>query len=169
LIKILFLDVDGVLTDGKVILGKHEEFRNFNVLDGLGIHIAKGAGLTVILITGKTCDAVERRALELGIECHQGVINKLELVNRILSKVGVSAENAAFVGDDLPDLAPMKAVGLPIAVQSAVAEVKKVAKAVTSARGGEGAVREAIEMILRKEGRWEGALRSFENESSEAK
>ncbi|MDI6808449.1 MAG: HAD hydrolase family protein [Candidatus Eisenbacteria bacterium] len=164
--KLLFLDVDGVLTDGKVVFGRHEEFRNFNVLDGVGIFMAKGAGLNVVLISGKTCDAVDKRASELGVECHQGVISKLELVNEILKRDGISLHEAAFVGDDLPDLEPMKAVGFPIAVQNAVAEVKQISKAVTSIKGGEGAVREAIELILKKEGKWGEALLSYQRAST---
>ena len=143
-LKMLMLDVDGVLTDGGIILiGQDSEAKRFDVQDGLGIALARAAGLKTAIITSRNSAVVQRRATELGIdEVVQGMSNKLEGLDAILSKYGITASQAAYIGDDLQDISVMSRVGLPIAVQNAVKTVKDCSFYVTRAPGGHGAVRD---------------------------
>ncbi|MQF67063.1 3-deoxy-D-manno-octulosonate 8-phosphate phosphatase [SAR202 cluster bacterium AD-802-F09_MRT_200m] len=146
----LILDVDGVLTDGGIFLiGQDTEAKRFDVQDGMGINLARAAGLTVAIISSRSSDVVQRRAKELKIdEVIQGMPNKLEGLETLLGKYSVAAPQAAYIGDDLQDIPVMKRVGLPIAVQNAVQTVKDISLYVTGASGGHGAVREAVEWLL---------------------
>jgi 3-deoxy-D-manno-octulosonate 8-phosphate phosphatase (KDO 8-P phosphatase) len=159
--RILFLDVDGTLTDGGILLGRGEDIRRFHARDGVGIRLAALAGIEVIFLTARECRAVERRARELGARCVMGAARKQEHVARLCAEAGVRPAEAAFVGDDLQDIPAMRAVGRAIAVADAVAEVKEVCQHVTETRGGQGAVREAVEWLLRQEGRWQATLGAF--------
>jgi 3-deoxy-D-manno-octulosonate 8-phosphate phosphatase (KDO 8-P phosphatase) len=149
-LKMLFLDVDGVLTDGGIILiGQEGEAKRFDVQDGMGINLAKAAGLVVAIITSRDSVVVQRRAKELGIaEVYQGAGRKAEALDQLLQKHRVEASQAAFIGDDIQDLPVMRKVGVPIAVQNAVAAVKECSVYITHACGGHGAVREAVEWLL---------------------
>jgi 3-deoxy-D-manno-octulosonate 8-phosphate phosphatase (KDO 8-P phosphatase) len=160
LIRLLVLDVDGVLTDGTIVYGQNEtELKAFHTHDGLGIRLALKSGLKVGLVTGRSSAALERRAAELGIEpLVQGVTDKFAAVKRMAGELSLPLAEVAFVGDDLIDLPAMLRVGLSIAVGDAVAEVKTAAQLVTVREGGRGAVREAIEFILRARDAWDGAI-----------
>jgi 3-deoxy-D-manno-octulosonate 8-phosphate phosphatase (KDO 8-P phosphatase) len=153
-LKLLLLDVDGVLTDGGIILiGENGEAKRFDVQDGMGITLARAAGLKVGIVTSRTSQVVRRRALELGIEeVAQGASNKSEALDLLLERHQVQASQAAYVGDDIQDIPIMKRVGIPIAVQNSVPLVKEYALYVTSAQGGHGAVREVVEWLLELRG-----------------
>jgi len=168
-IKVVGLDVDGVLTDGGVYIGlvanNPLEFKRFNVQDGLGIKLLRAVGLTVILVSARASEASEVRAEELQVEAllQVGPDQKRPALAAELRKRGFSLDQCAFVGDDLADLPVLRAVALPIAVANATADVKKAARFVTAARGGWGAVREVTERLLKARGEWkELVARYFE-------
>ncbi len=156
-IQLLVLDVDGVLTDGSLIINADgSESKSFNTLDGHGIRMWQRAGFKVVFLSGRPSDPTKCRAEELEIDhvfqdCH----NKLEVFEDLLKELGLSADKAAYVGDDLPDLPVIRCVGFGVAVANAVDEVKQYADYVTTRRGGDGAVREVIEYILKSTGRWQ--------------
>jgi len=162
-IKVLALDVDGVLTDGGIIYSNNgQETKVFNVKDGLGIRLLMASGIKVCVITGRRSKALYHRCRDLGItDIYDGVSNKTEAINLILEQTGFSAEEIAYVGDDLPDLPIMKQVGLPIAVADAHRAVVESANMVTSIKGGMGAIREVCEIILKAQGVWEKAIEHF--------
>ncbi|MBX3405681.1 MAG: HAD-IIIA family hydrolase [Phycisphaeraceae bacterium] len=147
---LIALDVDGVLTDGSIMLDDDgREIKRFNVRDGLAITTWLRLGLHAGIITRRAGRAVEHRMRELGVpHVVQGCKDKREAVAALAEKCRVPLAQAAFIGDDWPDLPAMRAVGFPIAVADAAPEVKAVAKFVTIARGGRGAVREAVEHLL---------------------
>lgn len=149
-LRMLILDVDGVMTDGGIILiGQDTEAKRFDVQDGMGITLARAAGLTVAILTSRNSDVVQRRARELGIEeVIQGMAHKVDGLEMLLSRYGIAASQAAYMGDDLQDIPVMSRVGLPIAVQNAVHAVKDCSLYITDAFGGHGAVREAVEWLL---------------------
>ena len=159
--RILFLDVDGTLTDGGIILGNTDDARRFHAHDGVGIRLATLAGIDVIFLSARENTAAERRARELGVRAVLGAARKDEHVERLCRAAGVDPADAAFVGDDLQDIVAMKVVGTAIAVADAVPEVRAAAHHVVSRPGGHAAVREAIEWLLRREGRWQSALDLF--------
>ncbi|MBW1681134.1 MAG: HAD-IIIA family hydrolase [Deltaproteobacteria bacterium] len=158
--RILFLDVDGVLTDGRVYYtDEGSEIKAFHVRDGLGLKLLMRAGVAVVIVTGRDSQAVVRRARELGIEgVYQGVSDKGALCRRLLREKGLRGDEAACIGDDLPDLEIFREVGLRIAVADAAEEVRQAAHLVTERKGGHGAVREACEWLLRSTGKWPGEL-----------
>lgn len=164
-IKLLILDVDGVLTDGSIIYDNNGvETKVFSVKDGLGIRLLMEAGINLCIATGRSSSALNNRCENLGIvHIFDGVSDKSAILDLILDRVGVSAHEVAFIGDDLPDLALMQMVGLSIAVADAHKTVLENADMVTSAKGGAGAVREACEAILKAQGLWENILESFYN------
>jgi 3-deoxy-D-manno-octulosonate 8-phosphate phosphatase (KDO 8-P phosphatase) len=150
------LDVDGVLTDGRIFLDQSgAETKSFHVKDGIGIGLLMRAGVLVALISGRSSPSVTLRARELGIhEVHQGVKDKIAVFCGILSRWNIQEQEAAFVGDDLPDLAVLGRAGLAVAVADASPDVKELVHMVTQARGGHGAVREVSEFILKARGDW---------------
>jgi 3-deoxy-D-manno-octulosonate 8-phosphate phosphatase (KDO 8-P phosphatase) len=164
-VRVLLVDVDGVLTDGRIWLlsrrdGTASEIKGFSAYDGAGLKLARAAGLRTGLITGRESSAVTQRAKECEIEfVYQHRATKLGALEEILQTTGASANEVAYVGDDLPDLPVLQRVGLAVAVANAVPEVKRAAHFVTSRSGGEGAVREAIEMIVKAQGKWAVASR----------
>jgi 3-deoxy-D-manno-octulosonate 8-phosphate phosphatase (KDO 8-P phosphatase) len=162
-IKLLLLDVDGVLTDGKIIYNDNgSETKVFNVKDGLGMRLLMEAGIHLGIITGRRSNALYSRCKDLGIKLiYDGVGNKIDVLDALLDQTGVSAEEVAFIGDDLPDLALMKTIGLSIAVGDAHKMILDNADMVTSANGGHGAVREVCETILKAKGLWENILERF--------
>ena len=155
-IKMLVLDVDGVLTDGQITLTQAgEEIKSFNAKDGLGLKMLISSGIGVVIITGRRSAVVERRAGELGIaEVWQGVQDKRTLLRKIIRDKGLEKGEVCCVGDDLPDLAMFAEAGLGVAVADAVKEVREGADLVTRKKGGRGAVREVCELILKGRGIW---------------
>jgi len=162
-IEMLAMDVDGVLTDGTLIIHSDgSESKHFNSLDGHGIRMWKRAGLDVALISGRASEPTTRRAEQLQIEhvfqdCHF----KLPVFEKLLEEVGLPPEKAAFIGDDLTDLPVIRYVGFGVAVANAIAEVKRYADYVTIRPGGRGAVREVIEHILKNSGRWQELMKRY--------
>jgi len=156
-IELLVVDVDGVLSAGGIIYGGADlEHKQFHVRDGSGLKWWHQAGKRSGLITGRRAPLVERRAAELGIGfVVQGAADKLPAYRSLLADAGVSAESVCYVGDDLPDVPPMRASGLAVAVADACAEARADAHYITHTPGGRGAVREIIELILRCQGYWE--------------
>ena len=159
-IRLLCLDVDGVLTDGSIWLSdRGEESKGFHVRDGFAIRLWQRLGGTVAVITGRSGLAVRHRLEELGVRhLVNGSSDKGHDLERLLGELGIAASACAMVGDDLPDLPALRRCGHAIAVADAAAEVRAAAAFVTAARGGHGAVREAVEHLLRREGRWGEAL-----------
>jgi len=155
-IRLIVLDVDGVLTDGSIIVNDEGvESKRFFVRDGFGIKAAMSAGLKLAVVTGRNTRAVTLRMTELGVEhVLQGVSDKAIGLETVCQQAKVQPEEAAYVGDDLIDLPAMLRCGYPIAVADAVEEVRAEAKYVTQACGGRGAVREAIEHILKSQDKW---------------
>ncbi len=166
-IRLLGLDVDGVLTDNGVFLGlvggEAVELKRFDIQDGLGLVLLRSAELPVIWLSGRHSQATAARARELKVEELLQVAGpgKLPAFAALLERRGIAWEEAAFVGDDLADLQVLRRVGLPIAVANAVAEVKAVASYVTRAPGGHGAVREVAEALLKARGMWPDILQRY--------
>jgi 3-deoxy-D-manno-octulosonate 8-phosphate phosphatase (KDO 8-P phosphatase) len=153
-IKLLLLDVDGVLTDGRIILDNQgNELKAFHVRDGHGIKLAQKSGIIIGIITGRKSEVVNIRARELGItEVHQGAHDKITVYDQILKKYGFSDAEVAYMGDDVVDLAIFKRAALAVTVADADPAVKPFTDLVTRASGGRGAVRELINLILKKQG-----------------
>jgi len=149
-VRLLAMDVDGTLTDGAVLIGADGELaKAFSVHDGFGLTLLSRAGIKLVLITGRQSNIVERRAAELGIQrVHQAVKNKLATLQEVCRQLGIGLDQAAFAGDDWPDLPPMNACGLAAAPADAVEEVRRAAHWVATARGGDGAIRELAMFIL---------------------
>ncbi|MGC2058875.1 MAG: HAD family hydrolase [Candidatus Sulfotelmatobacter sp.] len=179
-IKLLLFDVDGVLTDGKLFFlpasGGTEpeapktghtspgriEFKSFHAHDGVAISLARLGGIQTGLITKRVSDTVAQRARDLKLEyVYQGVDDKRACFEEIVKRAGLKAEEAAFVGDDVIDLPAMRAGGLAIAVKNARADVKKEAHYVTPHAGGDGALRDAVEFILKAQGKWRHVLKNY--------
>ena len=162
-IRCLLLDVDGVLTDGKIhFTSTGEEFKSFDIQDGHGIAMALRTGLLVGFVSGRPSKATAKRAADLGVKIViQAPTNKMELVETVKAEYRLSDDEICFVGDELVDLPVLRRVGLAVAVPNAVAEVKAVAHYVTKRTGGDGAVREVIEMILKATDRWEKAVAKY--------
>lgn len=162
-IQLLLIDVDGVLTDGRIVYGPGEtEWKFFDVKDGHGIKLTQRAGIQVGIISGRKSDVVERRARELGIQMvFQGQRDKVVALSQIIEDKGISEEHIAFIGDDIIDIPVMKRVGFAASVGDAVQEVKEVAHYVSGKPGGRGAVRDVIEYILRSGGLWEGVTGKY--------
>ena len=155
-IKVLVMDVDGVLTDGRIIMdGNGVETKNFDVQDGLGIVFAQMAGLKTAIISARYSDVTAHRAKDLKIDkVFCGVYPKTAAYEQMIKDFGVSDQEVCFVGDDLADLVILKRVGFAVAVANAVFEVKQAADYVTTKFGGKGAVRETVEHILKAQGKW---------------
>lgn len=162
-IALLVLDVDGVLTDGRIVLtAAGEEIKAFHARDGAGMKYFKRAGGKLAIISGRGSPAVLRRAEELGVDAVRlNAKRKLPVYREVLAELGMTADRTAVVGDDLTDLPLLRHCALPIAPADAVAEVRAAAAYVTAARGGAGCVREVVERILKKAGTWEGILARY--------
>jgi YrbI family 3-deoxy-D-manno-octulosonate 8-phosphate phosphatase len=150
-IKFFFLDVDGVLTDGRITMNdRGEETKSFDVKDGYGLKMIMAGGVGVALVTGRSSLAVEHRAKDLGVkEAYQAVSDKGALCKRLINDKGLKKQEVCCMGDDLPDLAMFAEAGLCIAVADAVIEVRETADFITKSKGGFGAVREACEWLLK--------------------
>jgi 3-deoxy-D-manno-octulosonate 8-phosphate phosphatase (KDO 8-P phosphatase) len=167
-IRLVVLDVDGVLTDGGIYLGANSagervEMKRYEITDGLGIRLLQDSGIHVAIVTGRESLSVRFRAEELQItECHQdGGANKLPIVRALIERRGISWTEAAFVSDDLADIPVLRRVGLAAAVANAVPEVRALAHWVASRGGGNGAVREFAEALLRARGEWSSRVAAY--------
>jgi 3-deoxy-D-manno-octulosonate 8-phosphate phosphatase (KDO 8-P phosphatase) len=174
-IKLLLFDVDGVLTDGKLFFLplpaesqiNRIEFKGFHAHDGASISLARLGGIKTGLITKRSSETVALRARDLKLEfVYQGVNDKRACFDEVVEKAGLKREEAAFVGDDVIDLPAMRAGGLAIAVKNARAEVKKEAHYVTAHAGGDGALRDAVEFILKAQGKWKRVVEDYIGERS---
>jgi 3-deoxy-D-manno-octulosonate 8-phosphate phosphatase (KDO 8-P phosphatase) len=155
-VKLLILDVDGVLTDGRIVIDDAGlESKQFDVRDGHGLKMLMRFGIGVVLLTGRRSRVVEHRAADLGIaEVHQGILNKAETFAEILKRRNIAPEETACVGDDVVDIPALRRAGFSVAVADAVPEARKIADYVTQHGGGRGAVREVCEVILKAQNRW---------------
>jgi 3-deoxy-D-manno-octulosonate 8-phosphate phosphatase (KDO 8-P phosphatase) len=170
-IRVVGLDVDGVLTDGGIYLGAALrdgnampfELKRYDIQDGLGMKMLQLCGIKVVIITGRVSESVAQRAAELGVDaCVQDKhARKLPALRRLATQFDVTLDEVAFVGDDLPDLAVLRVVGLPVAVGNAVEEVRRTAQLQLSAHGGRGAVREFTEALLEARGEWTDAVERY--------
>ncbi len=164
-IRLLLMDIDGTLTDGGVCLislpnnGGIAEMKAFNSQDGLAIKLAHIMGIKTGFITGRKSPAVQRRAEELSVDyVYLGQATKTAAFEECMRNAGVTAEEVAYLGDDLPDMPVSKLAGLAVAVANAAPELKAICHYVTRANGGEGAAREVVELVLKAQGRWEEAI-----------
>ena len=158
-VKIFLCDVDGVLTDAGVLVGNGGEFKRFNIQDGMGLRLLQKCGVPVGWVSNRASTATTKRARELKVDyLWQKSAPKVDAVAAILKKARLDWADACFVSDDVNDLAVLRRVGLPVAVANAVAEVKKVSHYTTKAGGGDGAVREVCEQILKAQGYWGGLI-----------
>lgn len=161
-LRLLVLDVDGVMTDGGLYFSEAGETKRFDVRDGAGIVYLNRNGVEVAVISGRKNPAVDRRCKELGIlECHQGVEKKLPVFEGLLAKRGLLPEQCGAMGDDLADLPLLRRVGVSFAPSDAVEDVRTRAAVVTKAAGGRGAIREASQLILEAQGRWQTVVAPF--------
>jgi YrbI family 3-deoxy-D-manno-octulosonate 8-phosphate phosphatase len=164
-IRLLLTDVDGVLTDGGVILDNQGiESKCFNIRDGLAMRLWQQSGGRAGIITSRSSQVVKLRAAELDLEVvRQGVKDKLPEVQAIVTGMNLRPEQLAYIGDDLPDLPSIRFAGLGVAVADAPEEVRDAADYVTSVPGGRGAVRELVELLLKNTGKWDGVIRKYLN------
>jgi len=162
-LKLLLLDCDGVLTDGRITLVEGgDELKSFHTRDGHGLVMLHRAGLSSGIISGRTSSAVERRACDLGVRfVRQGELNKIVAFEEVLGEAGVEPSEVAFVGDDVVDIPLMRRSGLAFAVADATEETRAAAHYVTRLPGGHGAVREVCELILKAQGRWAELMRRY--------
>lgn len=162
-LKLLLLDVDGVLTSGTITYtDQGDEIKSFSVKDGLGLRLLMDAGIRVGIITGRRSKALIARCDNLGIDLlFDGVKDKISALGTILEQTGITAGETAFAGDDLPDLCVMKRVGLAITVSDASPDVKKAARIITPQPGGGGAIRQICEDVLKAKGLWDGIITRF--------
>jgi 3-deoxy-D-manno-octulosonate 8-phosphate phosphatase (KDO 8-P phosphatase) len=169
-VRLLLMDVDGVLTDGHLInipgaSGKMVETKAFDSQDGIALQWLNWHGVQTGVISGRLSPATEERARQVSMTyIYQGHIEKIPVLNEIFTKSGISPDETAYMGDDLTDVVVMRRVGLALAPANARPEVKRAAHYVTEASGGAGAVREVIEMLLKAQGHWEKVLRKYEVE-----
>lgn len=162
-IELILSDVDGVLTDGGILLDNQGiESKRFCIHDGMGIRLWQKAGYRFGLISLRSSQIVKTRADELGIEIvRQGTGDKLAALQEILEELGLTPQQTCYLGDDLPDLSAIQAVGLGVAVADACGELRQAAQYVTTADGGSGAVRETVERILKAQRRWDDVIQTY--------
>jgi 3-deoxy-D-manno-octulosonate 8-phosphate phosphatase (KDO 8-P phosphatase) len=162
-VRMLAMDVDGVLTDGGVIFTSGEqESKRFHIADGLGIQLALNAGLIVVWVTGRESEAVQRRAAELGVaHLYQKSGNKAAAIAELMGANALTQSNVAYIGDDLNDLPAFSLAGVKFAPANAVSEIKALADFVTERTGGNGAVREVCDVILKAQGKWNDAVTAY--------
>lgn len=161
-VRILFLDVDGTLTDGVIGFHSSGEYRNFWVRDGLALDWARELGVLPVVISGRASIAVGARMDDLKLEHYLGIKDKVAVAERVLAREGVRWNECVMVGDDLPDVPLLKRVGWPIAVADAAPELMPLVRSVTRARAGFGAVREVVEVVLKHNGVWDKVLARYE-------
>ncbi len=162
-IELILSDVDGVMTDGGIYVEDNgEQIIKFHIRDGMGVRLWREAGKRFGIVTGRKLESVKKRAADLWMDIVRlGVDDKLPEVDRLAAEFGITRDEVCFIGDDLLDLATIHAVGLGVAVADAAEDVCRVAKYTTSVRGGQGAVREVVELILKNTGRWDDVLKRY--------
>ena len=171
-IRLVGIDVDGVLTDGGIYLGAVDgrplEFKRYDIHDGLGIYFLRQAGLKVAVVTGRVSESVRLRCAELGVDelVQDAHAMKRPAFEGILRRLGISPTEAAFIGDDFPDMSVLRIVGLPVAVANAVPEVRDTCRVRLTRTGGRGAVREFAELLLRARGEWQAIWERYVEERS---
>ena len=171
-IRLVGLDVDGVLTDGGIYLGSvgdtPQEFKRYDIQDGLGVHFLRRAGLRVVIVTGRVSESVRIRARELEIDdvAQDANARKLPAFMQMLERHRITPAECAFVGDDFPDMPILRAVGLPVAVGNAVPEVRAICALRLTRAGGAGAVREFAELLLKARGEWKSVCEGYVTERS---
>lgn len=171
-IRLVGLDVDGVLTDGGIYLGaaggQAVELKRYEIQDGLGIHLLQRAGVRVAIVTGRVSESVRLRAVELGIDdvAQDSQAQKLPAFLAMLDRHGIAPSEAAFIGDDFPDMAVLRLVGLPVAVANAVPEVKAACALTLTRSGGSGAIREFAELLMKARGDWGSVTEQYVAERS---
>ncbi len=166
-IKLIITDVDGILTDGSIYIGKDgDEYKKFNVLDGAAVKYAQFAKIQIAVISGRYSDATTSRMKELGLNelCFQGALNKIKPYEEIRSKLNLDHHQIAYIGDDLIDIPVLEKVGFPICSNDAHEYVKKISKFCTDSNGGEGVFREVVEFILKSQGIFEETLNSIKEQ-----
>jgi len=161
-VRVLFLDVDGTLTDGSITFTAEGDARNFWVRDGLALEWARDLGVLPVVISGRSSGAVEARMRDLKLEYYLGINDKVAVAEQVLAREAAEWRECAMVGDDLPDVPLLRRVGWPIAVANCSPELKRFARTITKARAGFGAVREVVEMLLRHNRTWQGVLERYE-------
>ncbi|OGF13155.1 MAG: hypothetical protein A2W00_13840 [Candidatus Eisenbacteria bacterium RBG_16_71_46] len=161
-VRVLFLDVDGTLTDGLIAFDREGDARNFWVRDGLALEWARDLDVLPVVISGRKSEAVVARMKDLRLEHYLGIQDKVGVAEQVLAREQVRFDQCVMVGDDLPDVPLMRRVGWPIAVADAQPEAKAFARTVTHATAGHGAVREVVEMVLRHNGTWERILERYQ-------
>ncbi|HEV8216411.1 MAG TPA: HAD family hydrolase [Gemmatimonadaceae bacterium] len=172
-IRFVGFDIDGVMTDGGIYLGdvdgKRLELKRYDIQDGLGVTMLRRAGIRVGILTGRVSESVRLRARELGVDdlAQEPDGYKLEAFRQLIEKHDIDPRECAFVGDDFPDLALLRIVGLPVAVGNAVPEIVRECRVHLDAAGGRGAVREFCELLLKSRGEWEAAWQGYVAERSE--
>ena len=166
-IQWIVLDVDGVLSDGSLVYtSTGEELKSFSVKDGLGLTAARKSGIKLAIITARVSPMVERRAKELHFDAlFMGHANKTEALRSLCAEHQIDLKTIAYMGDDLNDLGALQLVGLPMAPNNAVPEIKQLAKFISTVNGGQGAVREAVEYILKNQGLWETVVADYAREA----
>jgi 3-deoxy-D-manno-octulosonate 8-phosphate phosphatase (KDO 8-P phosphatase) len=163
-IKLFLCDVDGVLTDGSIFIGGKQEIKRYNIQDGLGLVLLRRAGIKIGWISSRPSPATTLRARELKITFlvqQKDRLGKAAAIEKILSREKLDWSDVCYIGDDIVDLAPIKKAGIGVAVANATAEAKAAANFVTRAAGGNGAVREVIEMILKAQGKWDSIIAGY--------
>jgi YrbI family 3-deoxy-D-manno-octulosonate 8-phosphate phosphatase len=162
-VELILSDVDGVMTDGGIIFNNDGiEVKRFHIRDGLGIKLWQRAGYQFGILTARSSHIVKLRATELGVDLlRQGFEDKYPVASQIIGELGLEAEQVCYIGDDLLDLPVMRRVGWSVAVADAAEEVRAAADLVTRCGGGQGAVRETIEALLKAKGQWEDIVRRF--------
>ena len=166
-VELILMDVDGVMTDGQILImpdaqGITHEYKTFNTRDGVGLTFARRVGLRLGILTGRISESVSARAVELGMEVvEQGSLNKLETYHKIRAHTRLHDAQIAYMGDDLQDLPVLRHVGFAVAVGDAQEDVKAAAHLVTAANGGHGAVREAMDFIIRAQGKWDHIMTRY--------
>jgi len=171
-IKLVIFDVDGVLTDAGIYVGASAdggtvELKRFDIQDGVGVKMLMWAGLDVVIVSGRVSEATELRARELGVECYQEPdAHKLGAVEALLSRKGIAWDEVAMLGDDIPDLAVLRRVGLPAGVANATAPVRAMVAWESAKRGGHGAAREFCDALLEARGELEGVVERYVEERS---
>lgn len=162
-VKLVLVDNDGVMTDGRIVYGDYgDELKFFDVQDGFGLSLLHRAGLKTVMISGRKCRINRRRAKETYFDrMLENVHDKLQAFEKVLKQFKVAPDEVCYIGDDLIDLPPMRRCGFSVAVANAVPEVRKEAHYVTERPGGRGAVREAAELLLQTQGRWAALLAHY--------
>jgi 3-deoxy-D-manno-octulosonate 8-phosphate phosphatase (KDO 8-P phosphatase) len=173
-IRLVALDVDGVMTDGGIYLGAVDgrtmEFKRYDIQDGVGLHLLRYVGVKLAIVTGRVSDSVRLRAAELGAQLFQDPDGrKLDGFLEICRRTGIAPEETAFLGDDFPDYPILRVVGLPVAVGNAVPEIRAVVTHQLESHGGRGAIREFVEDFLKARGEWNAAWNRYVDERSPAK